>query len=80
MWVGTEACSYEKILKNGDIEYSSIHGQCPYNKYKAQALYQLIVIYFIIFYFLSPTEKTSIKLTTNSNLFRSKKQINNMLQ
>ena len=80
MWVGRQACSYEKILKNGDIEYSSMHGQCPYNKYRAQALYQLIFIYFIIFFFLSPTEKTSIKLTTNSKLFRSKKQINNMLQ
>ena len=50
MWVGREACSYEKIKKNGDIEYSPVHGQCPYNEYRAQALYQLIVIYFIIFF------------------------------
>ena len=80
MWVGRKACSYEKILKNDDIEYSSIPGQGPYNKYRAQALYQLILIYFILFFFLSTTEKTSIKLTTNSKLFRSNKQINNMLQ
>ena len=59
MWVGREACSNEKILKNGDIEYSSIHGQCPYNKYRAQALYmyQLIVIYFIIFFLFRQQRK-----------------------
>ena len=71
MWVGREACSYEKILKNGDIEYSSIHGQCPYNKYRAQALYQLIVIYFIIFFF-SFANRENLQQLVNYSAARNK--------
>ena len=71
MWVGREACSYEKILKNGDIEYSSIHGQCPYNKYRAQALYQLVVIYFIIFFF-SFANRENLQQLVNYSAARNK--------
>ena len=56
MWVGREACSYEKIKKNGDIEYSSTHGQGPYNKYRAQlssVSTNTTLFYYIFFSFVN---------------------------